>query len=313
MGTLRFGWHMPSFPVDGSSGPLFVEQVRASLDRLYPHFESVWVDDHLWPWASWQPADTPFLECVSTIAHFATVYPDLAFGSFVFCQSYRTPAVLAKTAANLQLLTGGRYVFGIGAGWVEREYHAYDYAFPKPAVRIAQLEEAVQIVRKLWTEAPATFHGTYYRVTDAYCEPRPDPAPPLLIGGGGEQLTLRVVAKYADWWNVTAGTPASYAHKLEVLRHHCDAVGRDYHQIVKTWAAEALVVAATEKQARRIAEASPHKSDPIVGTPKQVAERVQAYIDAGVQYVIVRAIDFPSTEGIELFAQEVMPRLSLPR
>ena len=167
MSTLRFGWHMPSFPVDGSSGPRFVEQVRASLDRLHPHFESVWVDDHLWPWASWQPADTPFLECVSTIAHFATVYRDLTFGSFVFCQSYRTPAVLAKTAANLQLLTGGRYVFGIGAGWVEREYHAYDYEFPKPAVRIAQLDEAVQIVRKLWTEAPATFHGSHeIRVDD---------------------------------------------------------------------------------------------------------------------------------------------------
>ena len=121
-----------------------------------------------------------------------------------------------------------------------------------------------------------------------------------------------MVAKYADWWNVTAGTPESYAHKLGVLRRHCDAVGRDYHRIVKTWAAEALAVAATEKQARRIAEASPHKSDPIVGTPEQVAERVQPYIDAGVQYVIVGAIDFPSTEGIELFAQEVMPRLSLP-
>ena len=87
MSTLRFGWHMPSFPVDGSSGPRFVEQVRASLDRLHPHFESVWVDDHLWPWAGWQPADTPFLECVSTIAHFATVYRDLTFGSFVFCQN----------------------------------------------------------------------------------------------------------------------------------------------------------------------------------------------------------------------------------
>jgi alkanesulfonate monooxygenase SsuD/methylene tetrahydromethanopterin reductase-like flavin-dependent oxidoreductase (luciferase family) len=272
----------------------------------------VWVDDHLWPWASWQPAPTPFLECVSTITHFATAYPNLTFGSLVFCQGYRTPAVLAKTAANLQLVTGGRFVFGIGAGWAESEYHAYGYEFPKPAVRIAQLAEAVQIVKKLWSEAPATFHGKYYSVTDAYCEPRPDPAPPVLIGGGGEQLTLRVVAKYADWWNITAGTPAGYAHKLDVLRRHCDAVGRDYNEIVKTWGAEALAVATTEKQARRIAEASPHKSEPIVGTPEQVAEQVQAFIDAGVQYLIVRAIDFPSTEGVELFAQEVMPRLSPP-
>ena len=161
-------------------------------------------------------------------------------------------------------------------------------------------------------ETPATFEGKYYRITDAYCEPRPDPAPPVLIGGGGEQLTLRVVAKYADWWNITAGTPEGYAHKLAVLRGHCRAVGRDYDQIVKTWAGEAVAVATTESEARRIAEASPHKSDPIVGTPEQVAEQVQAFIDAGVQYVIVRAIDFPSTDGIELFASEVMPRLHAP-
>ena len=127
--------------------------ISASVERLHPHFESVWVDDHLPPWASWQPPQTPFLECVSTITHFAAAYPELTFGSFVFCQGYRSPSVLAKTAANLQLLTGGRFVFGIGAGWVEREYHAYDYEFPRPAVRIAQLEEAVQVVRNCGRDA----------------------------------------------------------------------------------------------------------------------------------------------------------------
>src|SRR5205085_8562231 len=105
------------------------------------------------------------------------------------------------------------------------EYRAYNYDFPKPAVRLAQMEEAILLIKQLWSQAPASFEGKYYRIENAFCEPRPDPIPPLLIGGGGEQLTLRMVAKYADWWNIPGGTAANYAHKLDVLRGHCDAVG----------------------------------------------------------------------------------------
>jgi alkanesulfonate monooxygenase SsuD/methylene tetrahydromethanopterin reductase-like flavin-dependent oxidoreductase (luciferase family) len=310
MSELKFGWHMPSFPVDGSSGPAFVDQIHRTLSRIHPHFDSVWVDDHMMPWAEWQSNDTPYIECTTTIAYFAAAYPTLKFGASVLCQSYRNPGLLAKTAANLQLLTGGRFLFGIGAGWMEEEYQAYNFDFPKPSVRIAQLEEAVQIVKKLWTESPASFQGTYYRIQNAYCEPRPDPVPPLLIGGGGEQLTLRVVAKHADWWNIPGGTYKNYARKLEVLRGHCAAVGRDYDEIVKTWSAEAVAVAGTESQAQRIEAASPYSQDSIVGTPAQVAEQLQAFVDLGVRVLIVRPLDFPNTEGIKMFAQEVMPRLS---
>jgi alkanesulfonate monooxygenase SsuD/methylene tetrahydromethanopterin reductase-like flavin-dependent oxidoreductase (luciferase family) len=171
------------------------------------------------------------------------------------------------------------------------------------------LEEAVQIVRKLWTESPASFEGRYYRIDHAYCELRPDPIPPLLIGGGGEQLTLRVVARYADWWNISGGTYANYAHKLDVLRQHCAAIGRDYDDIVKTWSAEAVALAETEAEARRIAAASPYSENTIMGTPAQVAEQLQSFVDLGVAYFIVRLLDFPNTQGIELFAREVMPRL----
>jgi alkanesulfonate monooxygenase SsuD/methylene tetrahydromethanopterin reductase-like flavin-dependent oxidoreductase (luciferase family) len=172
------------------------------------------------------------------------------------------------------------------------------------------LEEAIQIVRKLWTESPASFEGTHYRIENAYCEPRPDPVPPLLIGGGGEQLTLRLVAKYADWWNIPGGTYDNYAHKLNVLRQHCAAVGRNYDDIVKTWSAEAIAVAETEAEAQRIAAASPYNDhSTIAGTPAQVAEKLQAFVDLGVEYLIVRVLDFPNAAGIELFVQEVMPRL----
>ena len=312
MTTLQFGWHMPSFPVDGSDGATFTAQIDRTLARVQDDFTSVWVDDHLMPWAEWQSNDTPYLECLTTISYFAARYPAFKFGSSVFGQSYRNPGLLAKSIANLQLLTGGRILFGIGAGWMEEEYAAYNFDYPKASVRIAQLEEAVQLIKALWTDAPASFEGRYYRVDDAYCVPRPNPVPPILIGGGGEQLTLRVVAKHADWWNIPGGTFENYAHKLDVLRGHCEAVGRDYGSIVKTWSAEAIALAPTEDEAARIAAGSPFNNAPIIGTPDQVAAQLRPFIDAGVQHLIVRLVDFPRTDGIELFVREVMPLLTRP-
>ncbi len=207
------------------------------------------------------------------------------------------------------MLTGGRFLFGIGAGWLEEEYRAYGFPYPKASVRIAQLEEAIQVVRLLWTQSPASFQGSYYTIEDAYCEPRPDPIPPLMIGGGGEKLTLRLVARHADWWNIPEGSAENYAHKLDVLRGHCEVIGRDYNQILKTWSAEAVVVAETDDEARRIAAASPYDNHPIAGTPERVADELQSFVDLGVKYLIVRLLDFPETAGIELFAREVMPRL----
>lgn len=309
MSTLKFGWHMPSFPVDGSDGPAFVAQIHATLAHIQPLLDSVWVDDHLMPWATWQPKDTPSLECLTTIAYFAAAYPSLQFGASVLCQSYRNPGLLAKMVSNLQLLTGGRFLFGIGAGWMEEEYRAYNYEFPSASVRLAQMEEAIQVLKALWTTSPASFHGEHYRIEGAFAEPRPSPVPPLLIGGGGEQITLRLVAKYADWWNLPGGTLETYAHKLAVLRRHCAEVGRNYNDIVKTWSAEAIAVAATEDEARQIAAGSPYANEPIIGTPAQVAQQLQAFVDLGVEYLIVRVLDFPATTGMDLFVNEVMPRL----
>lgn len=311
MSEVKLGWHMPSFPVDGSSGPAFLGQIQHTLEKIYPHIDSVWVDDHLMPWAEWQPNDTPYMECLTTIAYFAAAFPTLKFGASVLCQSYRNPGLLAKTAANLQLLTGGRLIFGIGAGWMIEEYEAYNFDFPPPAVRIAQLEEAVQIVRKLWTEAPVTFEGRYYRLRNAYAEPRPNPVPPLLIGGGGEKLTLRLVAQYADWWNLPGGNYEVYAHKLEVLRNHCQAVGRNYDEIVKSWSPEGIALAETEAEAQRIAATSPYYNpDCLIGTPAQIAEQLCAFVELGMTHPIVRLLDFPDTAGIELFIKEVVPRLT---
>lgn len=309
MGTIKFGWHIPSFPTDGSGGSQFVEQIVATMRQIPDVFDSVWMDDHFWPWANWQAPETPYLECATTMAYLAGAFPKLKVASSVFCQSYRNPGLLAKMAATLQTLTNGGLIFGIGAGWMEREYRAYHIDFPKPAVRLAQLAETLDIVKLLWTQTPASYDGKYYKITNAYCEPKPNPLPPILIGGGGEQLTLKIVAQYADWWNFPGGTVENYAHKLDVLRGHCDAVGRDYDSIVKTWSAESIAVAETEAEAKQILDASPYKSNAIVGTPPQVAEQLQRFVDVGVEYFSVRVVDFPRSKGLELFAREVVPLL----
>lgn len=309
MKKIGFGWHMPSFPVDGSSGDVFLRQCETFLDIAHGQLDSVWVDDHFWPWATWQSSDTPYTEIVSTMAFYAARYPRLRWVSSMFCQAYRSPGVIAKTVANLQWLTGGRIVFGFGAGWMEEEYHAFGYDFPRPAVRIAQMEEAIQAIRLLWTESPANFEGRYYRLHNAYCSPKPDPIPPLMIGGGGEQLTLRVVAKYADWWNQPGGTPENFAHKLTVLRSHCDAVGRNYAEILKTYNAECVAVARTEAEARQIAAATPYQNFPIAGAPQQVAEQLQVFVDLGAAYISVRLVDFPNPTGLGLLINEVLPLL----
>jgi alkanesulfonate monooxygenase SsuD/methylene tetrahydromethanopterin reductase-like flavin-dependent oxidoreductase (luciferase family) len=301
---------MPAFPTDGSSAAQFVAQVTSSLDYIQDRFDSVWVDDHLLPWANFVAPATPTFECTSTLAFLAAAYPRLDFGTSVLCQSFRHPALTARIGAGLQLLTGGRFILGIGAGWLEREYRAFGHDFPKAAVRVAQLEEAVQIIRVLWTEAPASFAGRFYRVDEAYCEPRPDPAPPILIGGGGERLMLRVVARHADWWNLTGGSVENYARKLSVLSQYCAEEGRDYGEIVKTWSAELVAVAEDEREARRVASAAPYRNDhAIVGTPEQVTEQLRPFAQLNVEHLILRFVDFPSTAGAELFADAVMPSL----
>lgn len=307
MSDIKIGWHLHAFPVDGSGATEFRSQLANTLDYIHDHFDSVWVDDHMMPWAVWQSQDTPYVECLTTIAHYAALYPKLDFGASVLCQSYRNPALLAKTVANMQWLTGGRILFGIGAGWMEPEYRSHNWDFPKASIRIAQMEETVEICRRMWTESPASYEGQHYRIEEAYCEPRPDPVPPILIGGGGEQLTLRVVAKLADMWNINGHSVEQYSHKLDVLRRHCDAVGRNFDDIVKTWSCEAVALATTEEEAQRIANSSPYDNYPVIGTAEQVAAYLQEYVDLGVTHLIVRLIDFPHIDGIQRFVEEVVP------
>ena len=309
MTELRIGYHTVPFPTDGADPEVFVQQFEAMLTAVEPAFDSVWFDDHLLPAFTFVEPDTALLECMTTIGFYAGRHPGLQFGALVLCQAFRNAALVAKMAANLQLLTAGRFVLGLGAGWLESEHLAYGYDFPAASTRIAQLAEAVQVVRATWADAPSSFTGALHSVTEVVCRPVPEPPPPILIGGAGERRTLRVVAEHADWWN-TVGSPEHYGHKLAVLRRHCDAVGRDYEEIVKTWSAEVVAVAATEEEARRIAAASPFADDyALVGSPEQVAAKLRPIVALGVKHMMLRFVDFPSPAGALMFADEVVPRL----
>ena len=308
---VQFGLRVSDFPVDGTKGHAFVDQFIETLDVVRGHFATAWVADHFVPWASWQEQTTDAYECWTTLCYLAGLFKDLTFGTIVMSQSYRNPALVAKMGATLQELTGGRFILGIGAGWKQDEYKAYGYEFHSAATRIHQLDEAVQIIRLMWSQKRATFHGRYYHIDEAICEPKPQPAPPILIGGGGKQLTLRVVAKYADWWNIPGGTFENYRELLGILRGHCQAVGRDYDSIVKTWGSETVAVAPTSAAAKRIAAASPFNgADAVAGTPDEVAAQLKRFVDAGVQHIILRFADFPKTDSAQLFVKEVLPRFS---
>ena len=179
-------------------------------------------------------------------------------------------------------------------------------------VRIRQLEETIEIVKLLWTTSPASYAGRHYRIDNAYCHPQPDPLPPVMVGGGGEQLTLRVVAKHADWWNMPGGTPQAFAHKLGVLREHCAAVGRDFEAIRKTISLSTIAIHHSEAEARLQGQATPYAQNRVslAGTPDQMAALLQEYFDVGVELFQIRIADFPQTAGMELFIQEVLPRFT---
>jgi len=308
--TVSFGWRTPDFPLDGSSTKAFRDQHYAVLDEIQGKFDSAWVADHFQPWMGSLDQTTDTFECLTTLIYLCAKYPKLDFGTIVMSQSYRPPALLAKMASVLQNLSDGRFILGIGAGWKEDEYRSYGYDYPSAQIRIHQLEEAVQIIRGMFTQPRTTFHGKYYHVDDAICEPKPKPVPPIMIGGSGRKLTLRVVAMYADWWNGVGLSLEQFKDVSAVLDEHCRVVGRDPKSIVRTLSTDCVSVASKTGEAQSNAEASRfyNAEAGIIGTPDEVAARIDQYVQLGVEHFILRFVDFPGLSGIRLFMNEVLPR-----
>jgi F420-dependent oxidoreductase-like protein len=229
---------------------------------------------------------------------------------------YRHPSILAKIGATLDVLSKGRLFMGIGAAWNEEESSAYGIPFPSAKERFLRLEEAIQIIRKMWTEEPsASFNGQYYQIKNAFCNPKPiqKPSPPIMVGGSGERQTLRIVAKYADACNLF-GSAETVKRKLSILKEHCRSVGRDYDSILKTKLGVVVIDDDKEMARKRLQQIS--KGIPeeqinefaIYGTPEDVLRQKESLEDAGIQYLIVDLDPSREVEALDIFANNIIKK-----
>ena len=282
-----------------------VESTFPYFDKTVAAFDSLWMPDHV------QYNGHKVAEGWTLLVWALARYPDKLVGHEVLCNSFRNPAHTAKMVATAQALSGGRAILGIGAGWNDEEYLAYGWPLPSMRVRIAQLAEAIPLIRRMWTDVPASYEGEHYRIAGARCEPRPEPIPPVMVGGHGEKFLLRVVAQHADWWNYGFRDLALYAHKQEVLKSHCREVGRDYDEIVQV-VRLGILIAETERDIERLKDAPgvrPMTDIRLAGTPAQVTETLRSIVKQGARRLTVNFADAPRPDGTLLFAEKVLPNL----
>ena len=283
-----------------------IQQWLTDLDTLLPglagHFKSVWMTDHFF----WE--DEPTYEAATVLAYAAARWPQFDLGPMVYGQSYRNPAMLAKMGATLQMLSNGRFIMAVGAGWKEDEYHAYGYPFPRPGVRVEQLEDTLEIITRMWTEpGQVSYQGKHYSITNAYCEPKPDPVLTMIVGGGG-QKTMMLAARFADWWNIPDAKFEVYQERAAILKAHCAAIGRDPESIRLTWFGR-LAVANSQAKAEALSDGKWTQERALVGTPAQVVAQIQRFVDIGVDYFMVEVLGLSDPEIRNLMLEEVLPKV----
>lgn len=313
--------HVPSFTFpDVPAENLFGRLIEIAATAEASGFTALSVMDHFHQIAGQGQPDEPMLECTTTLAALAARTSRLRLMPLVSGVTYRNPALLAKQVTNIDLISGGRAILGLGAAWYEEEHRAYGWEFPPVGRRLDRLEEALQICRAMLDRKQAWFEGRYYRVQGALNVPRPiQPRVPIMVGGSGERRTLRLVARYADLCNLF-GDHETARRRLEVLHRHCEAEGRDPATIVKTLNAGMVVVDETEAGVRRrlaeIAAAPPPalrglgpedlRSRLVAGTPDQVAQRLRPLVEAGADGLTMSVRGVWELRPVELAARAAM-------
>ncbi len=310
MGKLKFGVFLPFYAFQAKTPTEQFEILKTIvLDCERYGYDSVWLDDHLM-YNNW-----PILESWTTLSALSTLTSKIRLGTMVSCNQHRNPALLAKSAATLDVFSNGRLEFGIGAGVQEAEHSAYGFGFPKLSGRVERLDEALELITELWTKEKATYQGKHYSLKDAVCEPKPmqKPYPPITIGGAEEKYTLKVTAKYADRfdWGYLPSVEL-YKHKLEVLENHCMAVGRDFGEIERSaWPSGQILIAENQKgldeKIKKLKPPSVSLRDYMKGTLAVTANEcrnpLEIYVDLGASYFMLYFADLPSTAGLRLFAE----------
>jgi F420-dependent oxidoreductase-like protein len=319
------GWRLDLVGIEPADQWRAMRDVALAADQ--GPFESIWVFDHFHTVPI--PTEEATHEAWSLMAALGAVTERVRLGQMCTCMGYRNPAYLAKVAATIDVVSGGRVEMGIGAGWYEHEWRAYGYGFPTAGERLAQLDEGVQIMRQLWTTGTATLAGKHYQVDGAIGRPLPlqEGGIPLWIAGGGERKTLRIAAQYGQYTNF-AGNPEEFQHKSDILAAHCKDVSTDFGAITRS-ANYSVVIGATQKEVQdrlawlrshfervltpELAERSTnaYANSPMAGTPEQIIERLRGMRDLGMTYAIMSFAEAAyDHSGIALFAKEVVPALA---
>lgn len=291
---MRVGLQIPNFTYPGGPqqlGPKLAEIARTADDQ---GFHSLWVMDHFFQIRGIGPPENEMLEAYSALSHFAALTERVKLGALVTGVVYRHPGILAKTVTTLDVLSGGRAYLGIGAAWNEHESRALGVPFPTVADRFERLEETLQIAKQMWSDNDGAYEGKHYRLAQTLNSPQSlsQPHPPILIGGGGEKKTLRLVAQYADACNLFAAMGADVVrHKLDVLQRHCDDVGRDYDEIEKT-TLDTVHLAPGEMSAA------------------DVIKRCETLAELGIEHAIVNMPNVHEITPLETFGKEIIPAVA---
>jgi F420-dependent oxidoreductase-like protein len=309
--ALKFGLSLPqgwAMDLATIKDPIFAYEAMTDVAQVADEtgFGSVWLVDHFHTIP--QPSQEVTFECWTTTAALARDTKRVRVGQMVTCNGFRNPALLAKMASTVDVLSHGRLNFGIGAGWYEHEHRAYGYDYPDGPDRLRRLREAVQVILAMWTQAEAVFEGTYYQVHGAINQPKGVQKPhiPLLIGGGGENVTLKLVAQYADACNLN-GDLATIKHKFAVLKRHCETVGRNYESIHRTVACMCAIGETDEQAQAKIPAAlleRPVARGALIGSPDTIRKRLAELEAAGVQEVILGFSDVLQLDSLRRFAKE---------
>lgn len=307
------GWRMD---LVGIADPVeaYETMTRVAQEAEALGFDSIWLFDHFHTVPT--PTQEPTFECWTSTAALARDTKRVRIGQMVSCNSYRNPALLAKMASTVDVLSHGRLDFGIGAGWYEHEYNAYGYPFPDGPTRLRQLRDAVRIIKSMWTDEEAVFEGKFYQVRGAINQPKGAQKPhiPLLIGGGGEKVTLKLVAQYADACNIGHLDNEGLARKFAIIKDHCEEVGRDYNEIRRTVLFN-CAIAETDEEAlakseyyKRNIPSGRLREQALVGTPDAIRKRLIEIEQAGAQELIIFLQDAAQLASLRLFAQECLPK-----
>jgi alkanesulfonate monooxygenase SsuD/methylene tetrahydromethanopterin reductase-like flavin-dependent oxidoreductase (luciferase family) len=286
---LKFGWLSPVIGNRWSDHkPIVVFQDKHILPTALPHFDSLWIADHFF---GFDARTDPFMEAWTTLSWLAGRYENVTLCHHVLGHGYRPPALTAKMAATLQVLSGGRFVLGIGAGWRASEYQAYGYDFPVPKVRFAQLEEVITICRLMWTQDEPSFEGKHFKIDGAAAPPLPDPVPRICIGASGEQIGLPMVGRLADMWNGSmSGTDDDWKRRLGIVHAAAERAGRDPSTIeISTTLERALPE--TDAASAELLDFLAHK------------------VALGVQHLVMDFGHPQSTEPVLRFVEQVMKPL----